>query len=98
MNIYSRFIPYLKQYRMRFAQASLAMCAVAIFNGASIYILKPIVDQVLISKDFTLLWLAIIGVPLIVAMKTVASYIQNYLMSWIGQRVTQQLREELFRH
>ncbi|MBI4387405.1 MAG: ABC transporter ATP-binding protein [Elusimicrobia bacterium] len=98
MNVYARFLPYLKPYRVRFFQACLAMGGVAIFNGASIYVLKPIVNHLFVSREFQVLWLAVVGIPLLVAMKTVASYIQNYLMSWIGQRVTQEVREELFRH
>ena len=98
MRLLAKFLPYLKPYRLRFLQAGIAMCVVAVFNGASIYVLKPIVDKVFISKDFTMLWLAIVGVPALMAVKTIAAYAQNYLMSWIGQRVTQSLREDLFRH
>jgi len=92
-----RFWAYVRPYRSRLAQACLAMVGVAALNGASVYLLKPIVDHVFVSKDFDMLWLAIVGAPLLVAAKTAASYVQNYLMSWIGQRVTQELREDLFR-
>ncbi len=98
MNVYALIVPYLRPYRMRFAQACVAMLGVAVFNGASFYLLKPIVDQVFVSRDFTMLWLAIVAVPSLIALKTIFSYVQNYLMSWIGQRVVQQVREDLFRH
>ena len=98
MNVYARLAPYLRPHRIRFVQACVAMLGVAVFNGGSLYLLKPIVDNVFVSKDFTMLWLVIVGVPLLVLTKTVFSYIQNYLMSWIGQRITQDLREDLFRH
>jgi subfamily B ATP-binding cassette protein MsbA len=39
-----------------------------------------------------------VSVPLLICLKSAAAYAQNYLMSWIGQRVTQEMREELFRH
>ncbi|MFH2202494.1 MAG: ABC transporter ATP-binding protein [Elusimicrobiota bacterium] len=39
-----------------------------------------------------------VSVPLLIGVKSIAAYIQNYLMSWLGQRVTQEMREELFRH
>lgn len=98
MNVFSRLMPYLQPYRLRFAQACVAMLGVAIFNGGSVYLLKPIVDHVFVSRDFTMLWLVIVGVPVLVALKTIFSYMQNYLMSWIGQRAIQELREDLFRH
>ncbi|MBI4248719.1 MAG: ABC transporter ATP-binding protein [Elusimicrobia bacterium] len=90
-------MPFLKPYKGRFVQAGVAMCLVAALNGGAVYLLKPIVDRVFISRDFRILWLAVALVPLLVFLKTVAAYIQNYLMSWIGQSVTQELREELFR-
>ncbi|MCR4294495.1 MAG: ABC transporter ATP-binding protein/permease, partial [Elusimicrobia bacterium] len=81
-----------------FGWACLAMTGVSAINGLGILLLKPIVDEVFIAKDLRMLALAVAGVPLLVALKAVASYIQNYLMSWIGQRVSQQIREDLFRH
>lgn len=89
---------YLKPYRLRVGYAIFAMLVVAGFNGASILILKPIVDHVLIARDFTMLWVAVVALPLLVALKTAFSYVQNYTMSWLGQRVTQDLRSDLFRH
>ncbi|MEK7858432.1 MAG: ABC transporter ATP-binding protein [Elusimicrobiota bacterium] len=98
MTAYGRVRPYLRPHAARFFYACLAMVLVAAFNGGSVLLLKPIVDRVFIAKDLDMLWLAVIGVPLLVALKTCASYVQNYLMSWIGQTVTQKIREDLFRH
>jgi subfamily B ATP-binding cassette protein MsbA len=98
MSVRRRLARYLKPYRGRFGWACLAMIAVSAFNGLAILLLKPIVDEVFIAKDLRMLALAVAGVPLLIALKAAASYIQNYLMSWIGQRVSQQIREDLFRH
>ena len=38
MDQLAKFFPYLKPYRGRFIQASVAMAFVALFNGASIYV------------------------------------------------------------
>lgn len=98
MTVRRRLTRYAKPYLPRFLWACLAMIAVSAFNGLGILLLKPIVDEVFIAKDLRMLALAVAGVPLLVALKAVASYIQNYLMSWTGQRVSQQIREDLFRH
>ncbi len=98
MSVRRRLMRYLEPYLGRFGWACLAMIAVSAFNGLAILLLKPIVDEVFIARDLRMLALAVAGVPLLVALKAVASYIQNYLMSWIGQRVSQQIREDLFRH
>lgn len=98
MSVGRRLRRYVKPHLGRFAWAALAMALVSAFNGVSVLILKPIVDRILIDKDAHMLWLAVAGVPLLVGVKSAVSYVQNYLMSWIGQRVCQQLREDLFRH
>lgn len=98
MSIRRRLLRYVKPYLGRFGWACVAMVAVSAINGLGILLLKPIVDEVFIAKDLRMLALAVAGVPLLVALKAVASYVQNYLMSWIGQRVSQQIREDLFRH
>lgn len=98
MTVRRRLARYAKPYLGRFGWACLAMTIVSAFNGLGILMLKPIVDGVFIAKDMRMLALAVAIVPLLVALKAVASYIQNYLMSWIGQRMSQQIREDLFRH
>ncbi len=98
MTVRRRLSRYAKPYLGRFGWACLAMIVVSAFNGLGILLLKPIVDGVFIAKDMRMLALAVAIVPLLVALKAVASYIQNYLMSWIGQRMSQQIREDLFRH
>jgi len=50
------------------------------------------------GKSSKTLAILTVSVPLLMAMKSTAAYIQNYLMSWIGQKVSQELREKLFRH
>lgn len=98
MNAPARFWPYLRPHSRRFAWAVAAMCAVAAFNGGAVLLLKPIVDRIFIARDLRMLYLAVAAVPLLMAGKTAVSYLQNYLMSWIGQSVTQSIREDLFRH
>lgn len=95
--VHQRFAEYVRPHRARFYYGVMAMLVVAAFNGGSVLLLKPIVDTVFIARSMKMLWLAVIGLPLLVLVKTVVSYIQNYMMSWIGQTVTQRIREDLFR-
>ncbi len=98
MNTVRRLLPYVRPYRLRFVQAALAMLAVALFNGAAVYLLKPLVDKIFISKDVALLRGALVLLPVLFVLKAVASYVQNYLMTAIGQQAVQRLRADLFRH
>src|SRR5881409_2421451 len=71
--------------KRRFAWACAAMLVVSAFNGLAVLLLKPLVDRLFIARDLDTLRLAVAGLPLLVGMKAAASYVQNYLMSWVGQ-------------
>ena len=99
MNGVERLRPYLAPHRGRFIQACVVMFFVAILNGLSVWILKPAVDYVFISRDPQMLKTLVAVIPLLVfLLKMILHYTQSYLMSWLGQRITQRIREDLFRH
>ena len=56
MNNIRRLIPYLAPHKRRFIQACFVMFGVAILNGASVWVLKPAVDYVFVSKDMKVLY------------------------------------------
>lgn len=93
-----RLWPYLAPHRLRFLQACLVMLGVAALNSLTVWMLQPIVDHVLISKQPELLYGLVALIPTVFFVKMILTYIQSYLMSWLGQRITQQLRDDLFRH
>ncbi|MBI4424600.1 MAG: ABC transporter ATP-binding protein [Elusimicrobia bacterium] len=93
-----RLYPYVRPYWRRFLLAAVAMVLVSGFNGASLWLLKPVVDQVFLDRDAAMFRTLLILIPLVFLCKTVLNYVQIYLMSWIGQRVAQDLRSRLFRH
>jgi len=90
--------PYLKPHSGRLILAGVSMISVAALKGVTVYLLKPIVDNAARLKDERYLIMIVAMVPLIFLLKTIVQYAQAYLMSWTGQRVVQQLREDLFRH
>ncbi|MBI5622939.1 MAG: ABC transporter ATP-binding protein [Elusimicrobia bacterium] len=98
MNSIKRLLPYLAPHKTRFLQASVIMVCVALVNGLSVWLLKPAVDFVFINADIKKLKLLVAAIPLVFLLKMVLQYTQSYLMSWLGQRITQRIREDLFRH
>jgi subfamily B ATP-binding cassette protein MsbA len=57
-----------------------------------------VVDDVLISKDMTVLNLLCVGVVVIFTLKGMALFGQQYLMNWVGQRVVMDIRVALYDH
>jgi ATP-binding cassette subfamily B multidrug efflux pump len=93
-----RLLAYLRPYRRQMALAFMAMLVVTAFTLMTPYLLKLVVDQFITQGDRD-------GLALI-ALLTGASFIglylatagQQYLLSWVGQRVLANLRSELFDH
>ncbi len=98
MRSLKRLKPYLKPHARRIAQACVVMVFVAIFNGAMVWLLKPVVDYVFIKKDPRILIGVVLIIPVIFLAKMIFTYAQAYLMSYLGQIITQEIREDLFRH
>src|SRR6185369_3997712 len=98
MTAFQRLKPYLKPHLGRCFQACLVMVAVAALNGATVWVVKPAVDYVFVNKNEAMLWGVVVLIPVVFFLKMVFTYTQSYLMAWLGQKVTQELREDLFRH
>jgi subfamily B ATP-binding cassette protein MsbA len=62
------------------------------------WLLKNIVDDVLIRKDLFMLNFLALGIVLIYLCKAVFSYGQTYLMNWVGQKVIMDIRVQLYDH
>ncbi|MBI3292070.1 MAG: ABC transporter ATP-binding protein [Elusimicrobia bacterium] len=98
MNAVRRLLPYVRPYLARFLTALCCMAGVSALTALTMYLIKPALDHIFIAKNPRALY-AIIGlIPLLFALKGALLYTQQYLMSYIGQRVTIRLREELFSH
>jgi subfamily B ATP-binding cassette protein MsbA len=93
-----RLWPYLRPFKKRLIQAVLVMIGVAILNGATVWILKPAIDNVFVARDLTKLYLIVVLIPILFLLKFIFSYALAYLLNYLTQKSIQQLREDLFRH
>ncbi|MCM2267071.1 MAG: ABC transporter ATP-binding protein/permease [Elusimicrobiales bacterium] len=91
-------LQYLKPHKVRLIQAAASMIILAAIKNAVIYISGPVIKGVFMDKDMDLLRLIVIGLPVLFVLRMAVEYINGYLMSWIGQRVVQKIREDLFEH
>ncbi len=85
-------------YKQKFFFAILGMIAVAAGTTLSAHLLKPVLDDVFISKDAEMLKLipfAIIGVFML---KSIGRYVQTYYTVYIGDDIVRKLRDKLARH
>lgn len=91
-------LEYVKPYKGRLAQAACSMALLAAIRGGVVYILGPVIQGVFVEKDLSILRVVVIGLPLLFILRMAAEYTNAYLMSWVGQKAVQKVREDLFTH
>ncbi len=98
MDTYRRVLKYLRPYRFRFGLAVVCTFFVGAFSAVPALLIEYVVDDVLIAKNPSILYLLAVGVPAIYVFKGGLAYCQNYFMYWVGQRVVMDIRNGLHRH
>ena len=97
MKNYMRLLAYIKPYTRRLV---LAVICIIMAAGANLYlpwIIKDMIDDVLMSKDMLMLNLIAAGILIVMFTRGVFYYGQSYLVSYVGQRVIIDVRSVLFR-
>ncbi|MEO8740147.1 MAG: ABC transporter transmembrane domain-containing protein [Casimicrobiaceae bacterium] len=89
---------FLTPYRGRFVVAAIALliaagCALAVGQG-----LKIVIDRGFAGSDGSELDRALFAVLAVIAVMSAATYVRFYSVSWIGERVTADLRQRVFNH
>ncbi len=98
MNIYKRLLKLSKPHVAKFVFAMLCMLAVGAATSASAFLIQPVLDDIFMKRDGSALLLLTIAVVFIFFVKGAANYGQTVLMSYIGQRVVTDLRNDLYNH
>ena len=91
-----RMIRYLRPYRFRLGAAFICSALVAAFSGAYAYLVKPVLDEIFINKNETLLLVLPVALFAVAVLKSAFSYGQNYLMNYVGNHIVTDIRQELF--
>ncbi len=71
---------------------------VAIGTSGSAYVIKPVLDEIFINKDTTMLQILPFIVVLLYAMKGFGRYIETYYISYVGSDIIRQVRDKFLSH
>lgn len=97
MNLYLRLLKYIRPYMHRLIMAILCTVMASACNLYLPWIIKDVVDKVLVQKDTFMLYVIAISIVVIFIIRGLFFYGQSYLMSWVGQKVVIDIRGEIFR-
>ncbi len=106
LTLFRRLWPFLRPYRLRLA---VAMVALLVAAGASLAIplaFRQLVDQAFVGQQLAAaqtgdsahvdrVFLALFGVAVVLALGTAVRF---YSVSWLGERVSTDLRNAVYRH
>ncbi|MBO8126141.1 MAG: ABC transporter ATP-binding protein [Firmicutes bacterium] len=94
-----RLFALVRPHLKAFIIGLFAMVVTAAVNLALPYLFgKGLIDNVLTTRDFTLLNLVALGIIVLFIIKGGFVYTTNYLLAYVGQRAVLDLRERIFRH
>lgn len=95
---FKQYIPYYKNYKMKFFYAIIGMIMVAVGTSGSAYVIKPVLDEIFINKDEVMLQILPFVVVVLYAMKGFGRYIQTYYISYIGSDIIRIVRDKFLTH
>ena len=98
MKIYWRLLKYIYPYKMRYFFAVLCAIGFAAFNAAIPAVIKYIIGNSYLA-EVSYSWLLIFGsIVFTFLFRGLFDYGQSYYMNWVGQRITMDLRNQLYAH
>jgi len=98
LEIYKRLLRYLKPYKTRLLWSVLFMGITSGLISLQAYLVQPVLDHIFLKKDMKLLMLLPPALMTVVILKGAAAYARDYLMSWIGQKIVNNIRDQLYSH
>ena len=93
-----RLVALLKPYHGKMGAALICMVGAGICAAIPAWLMKNVVDGVLIRKEYFMLNLLVAGLVVLFVLKAGFTYGQKYLMGWVGQKIVMDLRVAAYAH
>lgn len=92
------FLATLKPYRKKIYLALASILAANLLGLAFPWVIKIVIDEVVIRKDIRLLNILVMGLLLAFILKAYFGFMREYLVSFVGEKVVCDLRRKLYAH
>jgi ATP-binding cassette, subfamily B, bacterial len=96
--VFRRFWPYTRPFRVWLAVMLLFVVAAPAVDTATIWLYKLLVDEVLVPQDFTAFGRIAGAYVALTLLGGGVSFGQQYVSTWVGERFLLSLRTTFFRH
>lgn len=95
-NILKRLVPYILPYKKRLILAMISMAIVSVLTGLLAYVVKPLINNIFITKSYEDLLLIPLLVMAIFVVKNIFYYAEFYYIGNVGQNIIRTLRDEVY--
>ena len=96
--IYKRLFSYTYDFKLAAIFSVIGMLGYAAMDAQFIRLMQPFIDDGLTSRNTEVLTWAPVVVIILVLGRGVFNYMASYCLSYVGSRVVQKLRQQLFEH
>lgn len=93
-----RMIGYLFPYKLRLLLAVIGLIFSAALSLVFPAVIQNVVDSVFTDADLGLLDAITLALLLVFAFRSVAVFVQNYNLNFVGERIVVDIRQELYAH
>ncbi|MCP4971889.1 MAG: ABC transporter ATP-binding protein [Arcobacter sp.] len=97
-DFFKYYLPYYKNYKFKIFLALIGIILVAGGSAGLAYVIKPLLDEVFIAKDQTMLYLVPTFLIIAQSSQGIGKYIQVYYISYVGQDIIRIIRDKLLEH
>lgn len=93
---FGRILRYILPFKKIFALVGFLMMVTAVTSMISPLLLRYIINNVVVSKDYRQLLLIVIGLSMLAAIEISITLAQQRLMGWMGYSIIGKIREDIF--
>jgi len=93
--MFKRYWPYIKEYKFQYMLVLIGIILTVTATAATAHIMKPLMDDMFISKKEEMLYIIPLSLIGIYVLKAFGRYIQSVFMKYIGQHIVTRFRTML---
>ena len=90
------FKNYIKKHSQKISISIVCMIIVSATTAINAWMMQPVLDDIFINKDESLLMIIPLAIFFIALIKGVSSYIQSVMMSFVGYKIVADLQNDMF--
>ena len=93
-----RLLSYLRAYKLRLLVAAIGLILASALSLVFPAVIQRVIDSVFIDADTALLDAITLALLAVFVLRSLASFLQNYNLNYVGERIVVDMRCELYAH